>query len=542
MAREYSTNVLVVGGGLGGCAAALAAARLGYQVVLAEETDWIGGQLTSQAVPPDEHGWIESLGCTASYRRFRDAVRNYYRSHYPLTEAACSERRLNPGSGWVSPLCHEPRVALTVLEGFVQPYLSSGAITLLLCHRPVVAEVGPADRVTAVTLCDRNSRETKTVVADYVLDATDLGDLLPLAGAEFVVGSESRQETEEPSALDTADEHNVQAMSVCFAVDYLAGEDHTIEKPEQYEYWREFVPSLEPAWPGRLFSWESSDPRTLGVVRHRFDPADDSGRAFGGLWTYRRIVAKQNFVDGAYRSDICTVNWPMIDYLGGHALHDSAEENARHVAGARQLSLSFLYWLQTEAPRPDGSVGYRGLRLRSDVVGTKDGLAKTPYIRESRRIRAEFTVCQQHVDAVCRPADGRAEPFADSVGIGSYRIDLHPTTGGCNYLDVAALPFQIPLGSLIPIRLENLLPAAKNLGVTHITGGCYRLHPVEWNVGEAAGLLAAYCLSQKTTPRAVYQDEKRRQDFQRLLVEQGIELAWPTGLVLEDGDPHVHAR
>ena len=43
------TSVLVVGGGLGGVACALTAARLGHQVILAEETDWLGGQLTSQA-------------------------------------------------------------------------------------------------------------------------------------------------------------------------------------------------------------------------------------------------------------------------------------------------------------------------------------------------------------------------------------------------------------------------------------------------------------------------------------------------------------
>ena len=41
------------------------------------------------------------------------------------------------------------------------------------------------------------------------------------------------------------------------------------------------------------------------------------------------------------------------------------------------------------------------------------------------------------------------------------------------------------------MRVENLLPACKNIGTTHITNVCYRLHPVEWNIGGAAGLLAA---------------------------------------------------
>src|SRR5215475_13288373 len=82
--REQSTDVVIVGGGVGGCAAALAAARAGCRVILTEETDWIGGQLTQQAVPPDEHPWIESFGATRLYRRFRAGVRSYYRRHYPL--------------------------------------------------------------------------------------------------------------------------------------------------------------------------------------------------------------------------------------------------------------------------------------------------------------------------------------------------------------------------------------------------------------------------------------------------------------------------
>jgi hypothetical protein len=174
------------------------------------------------------------------------------------------------------------------------------------------------------------------------------------------------------------------------------------------------------------------------------------------------------------------------------------------------------------------------LRLRHDIVGTEDGLAKYPYIRESRRIKAEFTVLEQHVGTDARMKRTgqkreavKAERFADSVGIGSYRIDLHPTSGGDNYIDVSSLPFQIPLGALIPQRVENLLPACKNLGVTHITNGCYRLHPVEWNVGEAAGALAAFSLKHKQSPRRVRQDKKLLTNFQAQLRRDGVELEWP---------------
>lgn len=120
-----------------------------------------------------------------------------------------------------------------------------------------------------------------------------------------------------------------------------------------------------------------------------------------------------------------------------------------------------------------------------------------------------------------------AENFPDSVGIGSYRIDLHPSIGGDNYIDIASLPFQIPLGALLPRRVENLLPACKNLGVTHITNGCYRLHPVEWNIGEAVGELAAFCLAQKRAPREVRTKVELLKVFQAQLTKQGVRLVWP---------------
>ena len=132
------------------------------------------------------------------------------------------------------------------------------------------------------------------------------------------------------------------------------------------------------------------------------------------------------------------------------------------------------------------------------------------------------------VKATGKPAeDCVAEAFPDSVGIGCYRIDLHPSAGGTNYVDVSSLPFQIPLGALLPKRVENLLPACKNLGTTHITNGCYRLHPVEWNIGEAAGALAAYAIRMKQSPRGIRNNKKMLGDFQNSLRNQGFELAWP---------------
>jgi hypothetical protein len=312
-------------------------------------------------------------------------------------------------------------------------------------------------------------------------------------------------------------------------MDYVLGEDHTIEKPREYAFWREFVPALKPPWPGRLLSWEYGDPVSSKPTTLETDPEKGTG-----LWTYRRIADKALFVEGTYPGDISLVNWPQNDYMLGNLCEVSAEEAARHLERAKQLSLSLLYWLQTEAPRPDGGTGWKGMRLRPDVVGTEDGLAKYPYIRESRRIHAEFTVVEQHVSTGFRMKETgttreevKAAEFKDSVGIGSYRIDLHSSTGGDNSIDISSLPYQIPLGALLPRRVENLLSACKNLGVTHITNGCYRLHPVEWNIGEAAGALAAFCVARQRVPREVRKQNALLKSFQSLLSDQGVPLAWP---------------
>jgi len=530
--KEYSADILIVGGGLGGVAAALAALRNGRTVILTEEFDWIGGQLTSQAVPPDEHSWVEQFGVTRTYRALRNGIRQYYRDHYPLTERSRAWGDLNPGAGHVSRLCHEPRVALAVLEAMLLPHRGGGRLTMLQPYKPVSAEVD-GDVVRSVTLRHRDSGDKVVATAPYIIDATELGDLLPMTGTEYVKGFESQAETGEPSAPSEAQPDNQQAVSICFAVDHVDG-NHVIDKPDNYDFWRAYQPAF---WGGPLLGWNSPHPRTLEIVTRSFTPNPDDDPLLvdadqrrnpgdGNLWTFRRIAARRNFVPGAYESDICLVNWPMIDYFEAPIIDISEDEYARRIKAAADLSYSVFYWLQTEAPRTDGGVGFPGLRLRGDVTGTEHGLAMAPYIRESRRIRAVTTVVEQDLSLAVR-GDRGAVSYRDSIGVGMYRIDLHPSTGGDNYVDVGSCPFEIPLGALLPRRMKNLLPAGKNIGTTHITNGSYRLHPVEWNVGEVAGLLAAHCLENRLTPHAVQADDGLLGDFQARLYQEGVEIRWP---------------
>ena len=88
---DLECDVLVVGAGCGGIAAALAASRLGRLVILTDWADRLGAQLTTHAVPPDEHPWIETDGATATYRAMRSAVRDRYRADPNLAADARSE-------------------------------------------------------------------------------------------------------------------------------------------------------------------------------------------------------------------------------------------------------------------------------------------------------------------------------------------------------------------------------------------------------------------------------------------------------------------
>lgn len=527
---DLTAEVLVVGGGLGGVAGALAAAEHGRKVVLTEEFEWLGGQLTSQATPVDEHPWVEEIGVTRRYRRMRDGIRQYHKDHMPFTERAKAMPRLNPGAGWVSKLCHTPIVGVKVIEEMLRPHVESGLITIIKPVRPVEAEMD-GHRVVSVTVEHRTTGERTTIACDYVLDATEVGDLLPITGTEYAVGFEAKSEYGEPSAPDEAQPRNLQALSWCFAIEHEEGADHTIPKPERYDFFMTIEPDF---WGDRIMSWTVPEPRTLVPEYRPFapNPGDDpylveadqsKSPGNSNLWTYRRIFAKDMMEPGVADSDVTLVNWPQIDYFVEPMV--DAEDPDAVLEDARQLSLSFLHWMQTEAPRTDGGKGFPGLRLRPDLMGTEDGLAMAPYHREGRRIKALDTVIEQDVSMAC--TGGKARQFENSVGVGMYRIDLHPSTGGDNYIDVATSPFQLPLGYLVPRETINLLAAGKCAGTTHITNGCYRLHPVEWNTGEAAALLATFCMDKGLTPAEVHQSSTLTKEFQSLLIADGIELEWP---------------
>lgn len=160
------------------------------------------------------------------------------------------------------------------------------------------------------------------------------------------------------------------------------------------------------------------------------------------------------------------------------------------------------------------------------MTGTADGLAKAAYVRESRRIKAVTTVTEHDVSIDLLGPYGRTR-HRDSVGVGNYRIDLHPSTGGDGYVDIGSVPFEIPLGALVPRRVRNLLPAstrtwAPPTSPTAATA-CTRWSGTSARSPEPSPPTA----SPRTSSRTVQAEDKRFEEFARVLDHDGVQRHWP---------------
>lgn len=222
-------------------------------------------------------------------------------------------------------------------------------------------------------------------------------------------------------------------------------------------------------------------------------------------------------------------------------------------------------WRKTPNPNQ------RYLRGYDSPMGTAHGLSKYPYIREGRRIvgRPSFgysngfmitetdisrndlwqpqrlaglsetdqrllgAVLSDGTDGIDRIAEqdiqtminqkNRATVYADSVGIGHYAIDFHPCMQnspaeapnnqerqGGRSGEGQAYPFQIPLRSMIPQKIDNLLVAGKSIAASHIAAAAYRVHAFEWSVGAAAGTTVVYALEKGVMPYQLVENLPRK--------------------------------
>jgi len=507
---DQTYDIVIVGGSLGGCAAALSAGSTPCSVCLIEASGWLGGQYSAQGVTkPDESRYTASVGSTASYRDFQHSVRAFYRNNFKLSASGQNQPTLNPGGAYPG-FSVQPHVAHQVLLQKLQA-LPNVHVRL---NTQVLSCQTQGDSIQSVTASSGNG-ESVTYSAKYFLDATDLGELLPLSRTEYNLGAEAQSETHEPAASPVAHPDWIQPITMVVALERRPqGEDHTIQKPNDYD------------------SLKASQKYTIldGYIKKMFAVPVD-------MWGYRRYISASNFNDPAFPCDLSMLNMGANDYQGGTLPTGDPARDATIIAAARQASLAYVYWLQTECPRDDGSgAGYPNLKVRGDEFGTSDGTAAQPYIRESRRIKALYTIVQQDVDPN-QNTGPRGKNYDDSCGIGFYGgLDIHGNDAvGMPQQFLGLKPFEIPLRSLVPIRVKNLLAACKNIGVTHITNGAYRLHPVEWNIGEAAGMLAVYAIANDALPADIPTNNSLVRNLQKQLLVRGMPLFWWTDVAY--GDP-----
>lgn len=518
-------DVFIAGGGLGGIACAHTLTRKIYdefngnntnkrkvKVCLIEETNWLGGQATSQGVSAlDENQWVESCGASKEYLKFRKTIREYYLSRYS-TRNGVNADLFNPGNCWVSRLAFEPKVGLVAIDSMLNPGIQSEKLRIF--HRTkafkVVAERLKNGRikVKSVFTVNLDSGEVTEFRPKVCIDSTELGDLLPLSGLDYNYGPESKEETGEPHAPEDANCENVQDFVYPFVVEYCPGQDHTISKPANFEEINN----------NGQFSF-------LGYKMFSSVEKNDNGSSKELLpfWTYRRLIDKDIFQDLAYANDIAMINWESNDVRGANIIDKSPEVVAKNIAFAKSISLGFLYWLQTEAPRDDGKKGYGELKLREDILQTDDGLSKYPYIRESRRIKTKSLIVETDIGAQYN-SGARARAFQDSLGIGHYPIDIHGVKE--EGASQETKPFQVPIRALIAEDSENLLPACKNIGVSHLANGSYRLHPVEWAIGTAVGAIAREAVEQSEKAYKYIQDNSSLLTIQRKLLSLGEPIFW----------------
>ena len=514
-------DIIICGGSLGGTIAAYSASKSNKKVLLLEETKWIGGQLTSQAVPPDEHKWIEEQGCTNTYREYRKKVREHYVNDPNFKRVILdkgelkdvSEMKFDPGSSEVTRIAHRPKLALELLNSMLSPYINKNLT--IIKNAKLISCKKENDRIISVTYLIDN--ELKEFFGNIFLDATDTGELLPLSNTEYRIGAESKAQTGEEHALLKEDPNDVQPLTYTLAFKLHDSGNYVIKKPKEYDRYRKMMMDYDKYPIFSMYGPDSSNgkARKFGMF---YNEKDENGKELFPLFVYRRIVCRDNYINNDNIYDITLLNWPQNDYYMGNIYNTLNIEKEKYLA--KQLTLSFFYYLQTEVERPDGKKGYPNFELLYDELGSEDGLSLAPYIRESRRIVSKFIVTEEMIK------EGSKPDFYDSVGVGHYPMDLHITTNSHSFFFLPSERFTIPLGAMIPVKTKNLIPSCKNIGTTHLTNGSYRLHPIEWNIGEVAGYLASFALDNNVDTVNVYENRALLKEFQNLLENNGVQLHW----------------
>jgi hypothetical protein len=439
LAQNKQTDVLVIGGTTGGISAGLQSARMNVPTLIVEETPWLGGMLTAAGVSATDGNHMLNSGI---WNEFRDKLRKHYGGEAALV------------TGWVSNTQFEPHVGDSIFKAMAKAEKQLSVIYGY--HLVKILKIG--NKVTGAVF-ESEAKKKLTVTAKVVIDATDLGDGLAMAGAAYDLGMEARSVTGENNAPEKAGPIVQDLTWVAVLKDYGPGTDKTIEKPAGYQ--------------SSLFAGSCS--RTV---------ADSSYKSCAKMLTYGKLPNKKYMI-----------NWPEFGndiYL--NVVEMNRDQRNQELKKAHQRTLEFVYYIQKE-------LGYKNIGLADDEFSTADKLAFVPYHREGRRLKGVVRMTIN--DVLYR--DDQHLLYRTGISVGDYPVDHHH---GCNpeapvikFPDVPS--FSIPLGVLIPEKIDGLIVSDKAISVSNIINGATRLQPCVLLTGQAAGALAAISVKNKQEVRQI---------------------------------------
>ena len=432
------TDVLVIGGTTSGIAAGLQSARLNVSTLIVEETPWLGGMMTAAGVSATDGNHLLNSGI---WNEFRSKLRTHYGG-----EAALA-------TGWVSNTQFEPHIGDSIYKSMAA---AEKQLSVIYGYH-LVKILKQGNKVTGAVF-ENEQKEYLTVQAKVVIDATDLGDGLAMAGAAYDLGMEVRSVTGEENAPETANNIIQDLTWTAVLKDYGKGADKTIKKPENYN--------------PELF---------LGSCAMTVDSV--------------LIDCEKMLNYGRLPNNKYMINWPRHGndiYLNVVEMDWSQRRN--ELNKAKDRTLCFIYYIQTE-------LGFKQFGLADDEFPTADKLALIPYHREGRRLKGIQRLTINHV----RDIYGGLPLYRTGISVGDYPVDHHHA---CNpnapEIKFPAVPsFNIPLGALIPEKIDGLIVSDKAISVSNIMNGATRLQPCVLLTGQAAGALAALSVLKDQNARDV---------------------------------------
>ena len=547
-AEDINTDLLIVGGNESACAAAVQAARLGIKnIVLVNDIEWLGGQFSAEGVGcPDE--WTVVNNTKTHFPRsglFLEVLRRI-RAHNSATYGIPC-----PGNAFCGTETIEPAAAAKIFEDLLQPYVISGALRIERNWQPVKGLVEAGRVIGAEFEPTKGGTKRLTIKARITMDASDWGDLIRLSGAKHSAGPDLKSrfgETSAPEEFDEAGQNEMNPISWCMVLRETGGKDATIPRPPNYH-------PLSFVGLDKLAPWVDSD-MSGGI----YSPSGNSP------YTHRRLVDRwhNGFSPG---TEATFLNYPTQDYplcqLPQRVV--DALENTEPGASkkniveltpmqrrivfedVKQHTLSMLYHLQTAVHDRTGDFpqSFRYMKL-TDEFGTEDRLPPKPYIREGLRLEALYMLREQDIRAATRDPLWAKVMSTDGIFGFQFNIDFHPTRRGFVeesrngpwrnihtptrgwHTDTDRSTY--PLRGLVPIEMNGLIGAGKNIGVSSVVQSAIRLHGQMMHVGQAGATLAWLSLRDHIDPRDVASNLEKVRELQLRLVRgsggPGI-LLWP---------------